>query len=238
MSQTAARFPPTCWTTIIQLQEADEAERGAVLEGICATYWPPLYAYARMRGLSREDAEDATQDFLSRLLRGAALDEIRPSGAKLRSWFLTAFQRHLANVHRDATRQKRGGNQVDLRIDADEIETQLASETSNASPEAAYDRSWALALLAHTLGQLKAKYDERSKSEIFETLKPFLDIEGDPVSHQEAADKLGMNAGSVRTAVHRLRREFQTAIRREIADTLSPDADVEAELQHLLATFG
>ena len=38
------------------------------LSSLCQTYWYPLYAYLRRRGLDPEDARDLTQGFLTSLI--------------------------------------------------------------------------------------------------------------------------------------------------------------------------
>ena len=40
------------------------------LSSLCQTYWYPLYAYLRRRGLDPEDARDLTQGFLTSLIDG------------------------------------------------------------------------------------------------------------------------------------------------------------------------
>ena len=40
----------------------------AALESLCASYWYPLYAYARRLGHPVPEAQDLTQGFFSRLL--------------------------------------------------------------------------------------------------------------------------------------------------------------------------
>jgi RNA polymerase sigma-70 factor (ECF subfamily) len=44
------------------------------------------------------------------------------------------------------------------------------------------------------------------------------------------AAKLATTEGAVKAAVHRLRRKFQTQLRRDIADTVSDPADVDDEI--------
>ena len=53
----------------------DSREAHLALEELCRTYWYPLYAYVRLQGHSREDAEDLTQGFFARLLEKNYLEE-------------------------------------------------------------------------------------------------------------------------------------------------------------------
>jgi hypothetical protein len=43
-----------------------------------------------------------------------------------------------------------------------------------------------------------------------------------------------MSEGAVRTAIHRLKRRFQTGLRQEIAETVSDPSEVEDELKFLV----
>jgi RNA polymerase sigma-70 factor (ECF subfamily) len=42
----------------------------------------------------------------------------------------------------------------------------------------------------------------------------------------------------VKTAVHRLRRTFQAALRQDIAQTVSDPADVDEEIRYLVRALG
>jgi RNA polymerase sigma-70 factor (ECF subfamily) len=42
----------------------------------------------------------------------------------------------------------------------------------------------------------------------------------------------------VKTAVHRLRRSFQTALRKDIAETVSNPEDVDDEIRYLVRALG
>ena len=42
----------------------------------------------------------------------------------------------------------------------------------------------------------------------------------------------------MKTAVHRLRRKFQVALRKDIAETVSDPADVDDEIRYLVRALG
>jgi RNA polymerase sigma-70 factor (ECF subfamily) len=69
---------------------------------------------------------------------------------------------------------------------------------------------------------------------LFERLKPFLTGD-EPESYAALGAELGVSEGSLRVAVHRLRRQFATVLREAIAETVEADGDVDEELRHLLA---
>ncbi len=46
-----------------------------------------------------------------------------------------------------------------------------------------------------------------------------------------------MGEGALKVAIHRMRKRFRAAIRREIAQTLQGETEVEGEFQYLLAVL-
>ncbi len=67
LREGGARFQNTRWTVVLlaaQSQPAADVRRA--LDEFCAAYRPPLYAFARRRGLAPGDAEDAVQGFFAR----------------------------------------------------------------------------------------------------------------------------------------------------------------------------
>ncbi len=71
-------------------------------------------------------------------------------------------------------------------------------------------------------------------AEVFAVLKAWLSFGEDPGSQAEAAARLGMNAGAVKVAVHRLRQRFRAIVRAEVRQTLPMGASEQEELQHLI----
>jgi RNA polymerase sigma-70 factor (ECF subfamily) len=96
----------------------------------------------------------------------------------------------------------------------------------------AFDRDWALALIARALSSLEQEHSH--KTEFFRTLKPWLDG-GTTASQAEAAHALGISETAVKVAIHRLRSRFRELIRGEIAATVNDPADIADELRHLIA---
>ena len=68
---------------------------------LCGHYWYPLYAFARRRGHSPEDAEDLTQGFFLHLVEHQALARVDRLKGKFRSFLLWSFQNYLSiQAHR------------------------------------------------------------------------------------------------------------------------------------------
>ena len=106
------------------------------------------------------------------------------------------------------------------------------------SPDKAFDREWALALLAQVIERLQAECVADGKGKLFEQLKIFLATGKGEAAHGEVANALGMEEGAVRVAVHRLRKRYRQLLRDEIANTLSDAAMVDEEMRTLFGAFG
>ena len=126
----------------------------AALARLCETYWYPLYAYARRRGYSAEDAQDLTQGFFARLLRRHWLADADQSKGRFRTFLLTAMERFLANEWDKARALKRGGGQPSVPLQLDTAETRYGIEPADKhTPEQAFEYRWALTLLDEVVRQ-------------------------------------------------------------------------------------
>ena len=128
------------------------------LEELCRTYWFPLYAYVRRRGYSKEDAEDLTQTFFARFLTKNYLEGLCAERGRFRAFLLASLKHFLANEWDKSQRQKRGGGVTLMSLDWQTADTQFQiAATAEPSPEQAFDREWALALLACVIERLRAE---------------------------------------------------------------------------------
>lgn len=72
---------------------------------------------------------------------------------------------------------------------------------------------------------------------MFHALKAFLPGTTAGASYEDTARALGTNCDAVKTAVHRLRKEFGQRLRSEVRRTVSTSAELQEELAHLLAVL-
>jgi RNA polymerase sigma-70 factor (ECF subfamily) len=77
-------FASTHWSVILAAGCGDTCAYHA-LSRLCETYWYPLYAYARRRGCSPHDAEDLTQEFFAKLLKGNWVSKADQNRGRFRS---------------------------------------------------------------------------------------------------------------------------------------------------------
>lgn len=231
-----AGFPATRWTLVRRLSKGeDPAEARAALEDLCRLYWFPLYAYARGRGHSVEEAEDLTQGYFNRLLEKEIFHQARQERGKLRSFLLVTFKRFIQDQAESARALKRGGGAPLISIDTAEAELRYGSEIAHSdSPDRLFDRRWALALLDRVLAALRDEYAANQKGEIFEVLKDFLAWNAADGRQQEAAQALGMTENNVRVSVFRMRRRYGDLLRQHIAETVDSPGQVADEIDHLM----
>lgn len=229
------RFVTTRWSLVLAAGETSHARSAEALATLCEMYWYPVYAFIRRQGPPAQDAADLTQEFFARVLEKNYLHAADPSRGRFRA-FLCASIRHFLSNERDRARTlKRGGNQLTLSLDVEAAEgTYRLEPRDDLTPEALFDRQWALVLLDRALGRLRTRLQATGKVELFDRLKGSLTGDSAEVPHAEVAKALGMTEGAIRVAVHRLRRQFRDTLLREIGETVSDPADIAAEVEYLL----
>ena len=229
-------FATTHWSVVLAAGQPDAPGHRAALEELCRTYWYPIYAFIRRRGVAPVDAEDFTQEFFARLLAREWLAGVEKNDSRFRAFLLTAVSRFLANEHDRATAAKRGGGATLLELDDAEHRFQ-AEAAGPDSLERAYDRHWAMTVMDAALRRLGEEARDNQRGATFEPLSAFLSREPAPGEYDALAPKLRMNAGAIGVAVFRLRRRYREIVRSLIAETVANPDEVEAELRHLIAVL-
>ncbi len=212
----------------------------AALSELCEAYYEPVVFFLRHEGHGDDAARELAHGFFARLLAGGSLDLAEQARGKFRSYLLGALKHFLAD-HRDhAMAAKRGGGVDHLQVDADASTSAPGLQIVDANataPDAAFDRQWAISLLASALNDLESEMGEEGKQVLFERLNPWLTGDTGPDSQAVAAESLGMSTDAVKQTVHRLRKRFQTLVKKRIADTVEGCAQADEELQHLMAAL-
>ena len=232
------KFDKTSWSLVRAAALEPTASSRQALATLCRTYWQPVYAFVRRNGYDREQAQDLTQGFFTQLLEKRFLAHADQERGKFRSFLLTAVKHFLANEWDRDHALKRGGGQVSLSIDLVDAESWYApAVAANPTPESLFERRWALSLLEHVLTRLRAEFAAVGKSDQFEMIVPFLNQDSGDKRYEELADRLGVSTGSLRMAVHRMRRRYRSLLRKEIAETVATPEEVDDEIRFLLSTL-
>jgi len=236
---TARCFVTTHWSVVLAARDSLSPEANEAWEGLCRSYWYPLYAYLRRDGHSPPDAEDLTQEFLARLIANCDLQHVEPRRGKFRSFLLGTLKHFLSDERKKVRAQKRGGGQTVLSFDAESAEARYELEPVHTlTPETIFERQWALTVLGRVMDRLRARHEQRGKAQVFAALEPCLGGSRSAVSYAAISAKLGMSEGSLKVAVHRLRREFGDLLRAEIAGTVGSENELDEEIRHLIRVSG
>ncbi len=231
-------FATTHWTVVLAAGKRHTPQSDHALEELCRTYWFPLYAYVRRRGHNKQDAEDLVQEFFARFLGKNYLAGLSAERGRFRAFLLASLKHFLANEWDRLRAQKRGGGAAHLSLDWQTADTKFqVAATNEPSPDKAFDREWALALLAKVIERLQQECAADGKAKLFEQLKIFLMAGKGEAAHGEVAQTLGMEEGAVRVAVHRLRKRYRVLLRDEIAQTLTDESQVDEEMRALFGAF-
>jgi RNA polymerase sigma-70 factor (ECF subfamily) len=102
-----------------------------------------------------------------------------------------------------------------------------------ASPDALFEKHWALTVLDDVLNRLEREYQSEGKSDLFAALKQTLLGTREAQPYAELARKLALSESAIKVSVHRLRKRYRELIRDEIANTLDDPREVEAEMRYL-----
>ncbi len=204
------------------------------LATLCETYWYPVYAFIRRQGHDADHARDLTQEFFARVLEKNYFRDADPARGRFRAFLLTSIRHFLSNERDREQALKRGGRTLMLSLDVETAEGAYRLEgRDDLTPEKLFDARWATVLLDRALARLHEEYVAAGKNDLFECLNGFLTGDSDDVPYADTARALDMSEGAVKVAVHRLRRRFRDALVKEIAETVSDPADIDAEIRHL-----
>ncbi|MGE5359955.1 MAG: RNA polymerase sigma factor [Bacteroidales bacterium] len=231
-------FKTTRWSVVVAAGGQGGPVAEEALAQLCHAYWYPLYAYVRRSGCDANDASDLTQEFFVQIIEKHYLRQADAQRGRFRSFLLASLKHFLANERRRANAKKRGGGRPALPLEVETAEGRYERELpANDTPERLFERRWALTLLDRTLGALREEHRANERLELFERLEPLLTDGKAEDSYKDIGKALGMSEGAVKVAAHRLRRRFGDLLRREIAQTVETDHEVDEEIRYLFSVL-
>lgn len=227
-------FRTTRWTRVCRARDDSEDGRVALAE-LCEAYYEPVIAYLRGVLHDADSARELAHAFFAEILAGGAFRTAEPGRGRFRFYLLGAVKHFLAH-HREAQgRLKRGGGATVLSLDAESPDGMVLSLPADGgpSPEAAYDRQWAVTLLARSLEVLRCECAVEGKAALFEKLRPMLLGEAVYGDQLAIAAEHGLSPAVLKVVAHRLRHRFRQCVKDEIAGTLPDRSSVEDEMRAL-----
>lgn len=228
------QFPTTRWDELAEASLHGDRAARELLGQFCRRYWQPVNGFLRWKGYGPADADDLTQDFFLNFLETRSWRRADPLRGSFRTFLLGALAHRLQKAHAHRTRLKRGGGDQPASLD-EVVENDGDSNLPSVPPvDAAYfDRTWAHRVLMGALDRTREHYVGQGKQKLYDGLKEFLGLRSQPKTYESAAQSLDLTLAAVKTEIHRLRQAFRSALRQEIAQTVSAPHEVEAELRHL-----
>ena len=223
-----AEFGTTLWTEVHRASDSDPVRRRAALESLAQTYWPPLYALARRRGLRSEDAQDAVQEFFARLIEKDGFASADPSRGRFRTWLRAAFGYFLSDERDRSGAQKRGGGRLILNLNEADIVLEPLARTS---PDRQFDRDWARLVIRRALEALKREI----RADHYDLLAATMGAED--LSMKELAVRFGLGEQDVKNRLFRARRRLRELMLSEVRGHLENPADAGQELRDLGAAL-
>lgn len=230
-----ASFHTTRWTRVCLAKVDSEDGRRALAE-LCDAYYEPVVAFFRCDLRNADAAREMSHAFFAQMLGGGTIGTAERGRGRFRSYLLGAARHFLLNQRVAGTRQKRGGGAGTLAID-DEEACEVA-DARQVSPDAEFDRQWALTVLARALDALKAECATEGRAMMFERVKPWLMGEAAHGDQAGLAEELGLSPSALRMTVHRLKQRFRHLVKAEVAGTLDDPAMVDEEMHSLFAALG
>jgi len=231
-------FLTTRWSLVARAASSTAPGAREALEELCRSYWWPLYAYLRGKGLAGGDAADIVQGLFVELIDKGRLAHADRERGRFRTWLLSALRFHLSHEREREGSLKRGGGGHVVALDHAEADRRWSLVSDRElDPERLFERAWAIEVMKRALIELKRRYADQERARIFAALKPALVGDARAESLSSIATRLGMTEGAVKVAAHRLRLAFRDAIRAEVTSTLADQHDAEDEIRALFAAL-
>jgi len=231
-------FNTTHWSVVVEASTNDLAKAAAALHRLCSLYWYPIYAFIRRRGANYHEAEDLTQAFFAHLLERQALQKVKQNKGKFRSFLLASLSNYLNNEWDKRHALKRGGQSQVISLDEADAEGLYHNEPAgDLSPEKLFDRRWAAMIVEKVLAQLREEYRSANNADVLARLEPLLTQEITPGLYAQLAAEFNVNEGTVKVALHRLRRRFGELLRREVGITVTDAAALDEEIRYLFSAL-
>jgi DNA-directed RNA polymerase specialized sigma24 family protein len=232
-----ATFRTTRWTAVSRAK-ADSVEGRQALADLCDAYYKPVVAFLRCELRDADAAREMTHEFFARVLAGEAFASAERERGRFRSYLLGAVKHFLSQHRRDARRLKRGGGAECVSLNDENGGEARSLADAGLTPDAAFDRQWALTVMARAFEALRLECAAEGRETFFDLVKPWLKGEAAHGDQAAIAADCGMNPAALKVAVHRMKKRFRQAVKAEVAGTLDDPGQVEAEMRALFAALG
>ena len=231
-SGDSSPFSTTRWSIVTHaVPRAGLAPRDALAE-LCLGYWFAIYAYIRRSGYAPTLARDITRGFLGHLLNLFRDGEQPLPTGHFRRFLLDRLDAFLRGDWREAPAPPT----VEPALPETDVEARYERDcAAAASPEQAFQRGFALEVLARALRRLGIEAQQTDHADMYRALLPFLSRDPAPGESDDLARALRTRPLAIVVALKRLRQRFRELAGEELADTVSAPDELAAEQDALHA---
>jgi RNA polymerase sigma-70 factor (ECF subfamily) len=227
-------FLTTRWTRVC-LAKADSEDGRDALRDLCEAYYEPVVAFLRVVLRDADAAKETSHAFFEELLAGGRIGGATRNRGRFRSYLLGAVKHFVAHRREAAGRAKRGGGREAVPLD--DVETQEIADAGQSYPDAAFDRQWAVTVIARSLETLRAECIAEGKGDFFELVADLLGGQGGHGDQVALAERCGMSYDAFRMAVSRLKKRLRACVKAEVAGTIDDPSVVQDEMETLFAAL-
>jgi RNA polymerase sigma-70 factor (ECF subfamily) len=219
-------FATTRWSVVMHLASTESHDAGTALTELSQRYWYPVYAYVRRCGHEPAIAQDITRCFLGNLMDQFRDGRAHAPKGRFRRYLLDQLNVFLSGDWRDVVES---GTSSDLVVPGD-LETRYGRDNADAtSPEQAYQRSFALEVIARALKRLRSEARQTGHLAMYEALEPNLAHDPAAGEYEQLAVRLQSRPLTLAVALKRLRQRFRELVGEELTDTVTSAEELAAE---------
>lgn len=234
MHLNAAASLTTRWTRVC-LAKADSEEGKRALSDLCDAYYEPVLVYLRHELRNEDAARDMAHGFFADMLGGGRIAGADRERGRFRSYLLGAVKHFVSHQKEAARRMKRGGGEDAVPLDHAEVYG--VADMRAPSPDAEFDRQWAVTVIARSMERLRAECAAEGRGAFFESVGGLLSGQAGHGDQTALAEACGMSFDAFRMAVSRLKKRLRQCVKAEVAGTLDDPAAVQAEMESLFAAL-
>lgn len=221
------RFAATRWSQVLRAAGSATAGDEEPLTELARRYCYPVYAYIRRCGHLPAIAGEITGVFLRELTTHASATQAQ---RHFRRWLLERLNTFLG----DDWRQIEAAQVDAVFLVPPDMEARYQRDAASASsPELAYQRAFALEVLARALQRLQSEAEQTGHQPMYQALQEFIALEPAPGVMDALGARLNLPPLALVVALKRLRQRFRELAALELADTVTTGSDLSIEQGNL-----
>lgn len=221
----------------MRLAKVDSKDGRRALAELCDAYYEPVVAYLRSVLRDADAAREMSHAFFANVLAGGAIHTAEPDRGRFRSYLLGAVKHFLSHEREKQLSTRRGGGVDVVAMDEAAAADHVIPDATQLPADAAYDRQWALTVLAKAMDGLRIECASQGKSALFDQIKPWLTGDAGHGDQAALAAACGLGGSALKMTIQRLRKRFREKLLEEISSTLDDPSLAQEEMRSLIAAL-